>query len=65
MNKGYEVVAARPRDGGNFTASSRPKSKKPVAVRLYQDLEEKLHAEAIEKGISIAQLILEKLDTTT
>lgn len=62
MNKGYEAVANRPREGGNFTAGDRPKSKKPVAVRLYADLEEKLQKQAQKKGISIAQLILEKLD---
>lgn len=62
MNKGYEAVKDRARDGGSFTASDRPKSKKPVAVRLYADLEEKLRGESEEKGISLAQLILEKLD---
>lgn len=61
-NKGYLVVAARSRAAGTFTSGDRPKSKKPIAVRLYADLEEKLRGEAEQKGVSIGDLILERLD---
>lgn len=64
LTKHQVLARLRARDeGGIFKANDRPKSKKTVTLRLYDDLQEKLEKEAQSRGISIAELIIEKIDS--
>lgn len=60
-NKGYEVVAKRPRDRGSFKAGDRPKAL-PISIRFYQDQREELEAIADSEGIPLRELLIKWID---